>query len=319
MDRFVSIIIPLFNREGLVSETLDSISKQKYSNWECIIVDDGSTDDSVKVVSEYILTNSRFILYKRPTSYLKGANSCRNFGLEQSKGEFVHFLDSDDILHENFLSEVVSVFSDEKIDAVIVSSRFFDGSSLNLLGQWRNVSPNGLEYFDLLEGFLADTTGWPISAPVWRRKSLVSSPFDAFLYSSQDWLFHVQVLLSEPNLVFLEKELLYIRRDGERIGNVKSFEKLMSTFCSRRKVLKEINIRFRNVERDTFFLPLLRSHFSVIRTALEEREFLFFVRVLLSVLQDFPIRVSFVPLCRLIFLGLPLSLVLGRGYSFFKI
>ena len=70
MDQFekglVSIIIPVFNRENFLPETLDSILVQTYTNWECIIVDDGSSDSSLNVAKEYAKNDNRFLVYNRP-------------------------------------------------------------------------------------------------------------------------------------------------------------------------------------------------------------------------------------------------------------
>ena len=86
MCPLVSIIIPNYNRADLIVETLNSIIAQTYTNWECIVVDDGSTDDSIKVIDEYSKLDPRIYLYIRPNHKRKGANSCRNYGLEMSRG-----------------------------------------------------------------------------------------------------------------------------------------------------------------------------------------------------------------------------------------
>ena len=102
----ISIIIPLYNRESLVVETLDSISAQTFTDWECIVVDDHSTDDSVAVVQKYAEKDPRVKLLIRPDDAPKGACTCRNFGFENSKGDLVYFFDSDDLLSPQFLETV---------------------------------------------------------------------------------------------------------------------------------------------------------------------------------------------------------------------
>jgi glycosyltransferase involved in cell wall biosynthesis len=106
----ISIIIPTFNRAHLISETLDSIIAQTYTNWECIVVDDGSTDDNEKVLQEYILKDERFQYYQRPDLKPKGACSFRNYGFSLSKGEYVNWFDDDDIMHYDFLQSKLSKF-----------------------------------------------------------------------------------------------------------------------------------------------------------------------------------------------------------------
>jgi glycosyltransferase involved in cell wall biosynthesis len=107
----VSIIIPTYNRAHLIGETLDSILAQTYINWECIIVDDGSTDNSFEVIELFCKKDNRIQYHKRPNSKPKGANTCRNYGFEISKGEYVNWFDSDDVMLPEFLEVKVIGFT----------------------------------------------------------------------------------------------------------------------------------------------------------------------------------------------------------------
>jgi glycosyltransferase involved in cell wall biosynthesis len=89
----VSIIIPTYNRAHLIGETLDSVLAQTYQNWECIVVDDGSSDNTDKVVGKYVQKDSRFKYYHRPDEHLPGGNGARNYGFKMSKGEYVNWFD----------------------------------------------------------------------------------------------------------------------------------------------------------------------------------------------------------------------------------
>jgi glycosyltransferase involved in cell wall biosynthesis len=107
-EPLVSIIIPTYNRSSVIRETLDSVFAQTYNNWECIIVDDGSTDNTSNVVLTYVAKDKRFHYYKRPDTHNEGGNGARNYGLEISKGVYVQFLDSDDLLAKNKLESYKS-------------------------------------------------------------------------------------------------------------------------------------------------------------------------------------------------------------------
>jgi glycosyltransferase involved in cell wall biosynthesis len=124
-NSLISIIVPTYNRAHLIEETLDSILMQTYQNWECIIVDDGSTDNTVEVVNKYIKKDNRFQLHHRPLNEIAGGNAARNYGFELSKGEFINWFDDDDIMMETFLSKKLELFSDE-IDLVICSGAYTD-------------------------------------------------------------------------------------------------------------------------------------------------------------------------------------------------
>lgn len=125
----VSIIIPTFNRAHLVGETLESIQKQTYSHWECIVVDDGSTDATAAVVNAYVQTDARFCYVARPRNVFKGANACRNYGFELSKGEYVNWFDDDDVMLPEFLASKVALFSEEL--QIVICNGFTVDEKLN--------------------------------------------------------------------------------------------------------------------------------------------------------------------------------------------
>jgi len=110
----ISVIIPTYNRAHIIKDALDSVLMQTYSNWECIIIDDGSTDHTEKIIMDYINLDSRFIYIKRPFSRNKGAATCRNIGLENAKGEYIQFLDSDDFIATNKFEVQINHLKKEK-------------------------------------------------------------------------------------------------------------------------------------------------------------------------------------------------------------
>jgi glycosyltransferase involved in cell wall biosynthesis len=122
----VSIIIPVFNRESLLPETLDSIVSQTYEKWECIIVDDGSKDSSLNVALGYEKKDNRFKVYNRPWYKKKGANSCRNYGFKLSKGEFIQWFDSDDCMDKNFLSFLIKLLKIGGADLGVAQSKYVE-------------------------------------------------------------------------------------------------------------------------------------------------------------------------------------------------
>lgn len=99
----ISIIIPTYNRSKLLIETLQSVKNQTFENWECIIVDDGSIDNTEEEVNKFVFEDNRFKFEKRPEFYPKGACSCRNYGFEKSNGKYIQWLDDDDLLSKNKL------------------------------------------------------------------------------------------------------------------------------------------------------------------------------------------------------------------------
>lgn len=116
----VSIVIPVYNRGNLIGETLDSVLKQSYLNWECLIIDDGSEDGTANVVKNYCEKDRRFHFYPRSQDNLKGASACRNYGIKNSKGSYLQFLDSDDLLHEEKLENQLKFLENKKVSALAI-------------------------------------------------------------------------------------------------------------------------------------------------------------------------------------------------------
>jgi len=106
----VSVIVPCFNQANFVVETLTSIENQTYANWECIIVNDGSTDNSVVVIEEYIKDKPKFQLINQRNT---GVAIARNNAIKLTKGEFILPLDADDLITENYLELAVLTFTEE--------------------------------------------------------------------------------------------------------------------------------------------------------------------------------------------------------------
>ena len=102
----VSIIMPTYNRAGFISETIQSVIDQNWQNWELIIIDDGSDDNTSQVVSNF--TDPRI---KYNTCIHTGIDYCRNIGLQKSTGELIAFIDSDDLWSPLKLEAQVNILS----------------------------------------------------------------------------------------------------------------------------------------------------------------------------------------------------------------
>jgi glycosyltransferase involved in cell wall biosynthesis len=121
----ISIIVPCYNQSEYISETLDSVLSQTYDNWECIIVNDGSTDNSEEVVSRFLKLDQRFRLITIPNKGLAGA---RNVGVSNSFGEYILPLDADDLISPNFLYELYITLNSDKINKISYSKAYKFGA-----------------------------------------------------------------------------------------------------------------------------------------------------------------------------------------------
>lgn len=117
----ISIIVPIYNREQWLSDCLDSILAQTFTNWECILVDDGSTDNSLKIAQEYAANNGRFIVFSQEN---QGVSAARNLGLDHAQGKWLAFVDSDDEIAPDYLEILYKLGEDNNADLVNASIEF---------------------------------------------------------------------------------------------------------------------------------------------------------------------------------------------------
>lgn len=104
----VSVIVPCYNQAQYLPETLDTVLAQTYQNWECIIVDDGSPDNTAEVAKTYQAKDARFNYVRKENG---GLASARNYGIQHSSGEYILPLDSDDLIGASYLEDAVAYFA----------------------------------------------------------------------------------------------------------------------------------------------------------------------------------------------------------------
>lgn len=109
----LSIIVPVYNVEEYIRECLDSIKNQSFKNWECILVDDGSTDFSGIICDSYAWKDDRFKVIHQKN---KGVSAARNVGIDMSAAPYISFIDPDDYISPNFYSELISKMRNENAD-----------------------------------------------------------------------------------------------------------------------------------------------------------------------------------------------------------
>jgi glycosyltransferase involved in cell wall biosynthesis len=220
----ISIIIPSYNRAGIIKDTLDSIVKQTYENWECIVVDDGSTDETYKVVTEYGLMDDRFQYHSRPQNLRKGACSCRNYGFELSKGVYVTWLDSDDVFSENKIASQVNVLKNEDV-GVVVTSKWdrFSESTKGLTFKKSIVNRDYSKGIDLLLDFGKNNYFYPChSYLICKSIILKSGLWNESLSINQDGEFFARVLLNCSRVIHPKKGIAYYRQSLNNVS-VSSF------------------------------------------------------------------------------------------------
>ena len=119
----ISIIVPIYNVENYLRHCLESIQNQTYQNFECLLINDGSPDNSADICREYVSKDSRFRYFEKENG---GVSSARNLGIERSKGQFITFIDSDDWVDSDYLEVLYNSLVDERADIAISTYKQFN-------------------------------------------------------------------------------------------------------------------------------------------------------------------------------------------------
>ncbi len=208
----VSIIIPTYNRGELIGETIESIIDQSYSDWELIIIDDGSSDETEKIIEGYIKNDKRINYYERPSSLTKGANSCRNYGFIKAIGQLIKWVDSDDLLVPESLTYQVNCFLRySNIKLCLGYGSIFSENNILIEGKW-SKNDSSIDYFS---DHIRNNIRWPIGALMWKKWVFEGLPFHNNLKNSQEWLLHSRLLLTlNSQEIFNSKDIVYLVRKG---------------------------------------------------------------------------------------------------------
>lgn len=116
MKDLISVILPVYNVEPFVRSCLDSLSKQIYKNFEVLMVNDGSTDNSGFICQQYADSDERFHYFEKENG---GLSDARNFGIKEAKGDYITFVDSDDWITEECLLLLIETLKKEQSDIVV--------------------------------------------------------------------------------------------------------------------------------------------------------------------------------------------------------
>lgn len=205
--KLFSIIVPVYNKSAYIGQTIASVCAQEYSHWECIVVDDGSTDNSKEIIESIALSEPRIKAIFKSNS---GVADSRNIGLEEAVGDFVVFLDGDDLFDPKKLSLTLEEFEKTPNAEVVYSDYNFVSKSGDIYSSNFRIKLNTNNvYIDLLAKWDEDLIV-PIHCCCYRRDFLINNNirFDSSLKNKEDWDFLLQVALCSNAFYFIDRQLV---------------------------------------------------------------------------------------------------------------
>lgn len=203
MSKLVSIIVPCYNQAHFLNESLNSVLKQSYSNWECIIINDGSTDNTEQTVLNWTKKDNRFKYVKQQN---KGLSNARNSGIKTSLGDYILPLDADDIIREDFLDKTVpELLENDDLAIVSCNSKFFEGDITNIINE---LKPKGNTYHYLLY------VNQLVATSLYRKKcwEQVGGYDEQMQTGFEDWEFWIAITKQGWEYKVVEDFLFYYRK-----------------------------------------------------------------------------------------------------------
>ncbi|WP_417237415.1 glycosyltransferase family 2 protein [Bizionia paragorgiae] len=209
----ISIIIPTYNRASILREALDSVLAQIYQDWECIVVDDNSTDNTKEIVQEYSKKDSRFRYFERPLQMPKGANACRNYGFEQSRGEYIQWFDSDDLMHPEKLKFKIKFALFYNSDIIVDTH-----TSQEVIALSKNPKLDIFESADFYVDFIMGKKPVITNDVMVRRSVIGKLRYDENLHKAQEYEFFTRLFDQKLKYCFVHLPLTTYREGHDSIS-----------------------------------------------------------------------------------------------------
>ena len=270
----ISIIIPMYNTEAFIKECLDSIVAQTFTDFEAIIIDDGSTDNGARIVAGYASSDSRFRLIGQPN---KGPSEARNTGLKIMRGEYVTFVDSDDCVAPNFLETLFYIARLHQADIACCSiqniskneqtSQAAENAPNTTKSTW--LMPEKASCISLYQDSLPDYSAWNklYKASLWKNNQFPAGT----IY--EDLAIIPEILLSANKVAVTKAKLyLYRKRLGSELATQINHQKITSLLVIAEDVFEKTKSKSKPLYKAARSM-LLSASFSILMRTEDTGEF----------------------------------------------
>lgn len=245
MNETVSIIVPVYNAKRCIADTIMSIKAQTYTDWELLLIDDGSTDGTIEVMAEFVCDNIKIISNKLK----KGAAGARNTGIEAAGGRYIAFLDADDLWQEDKLSKQISFIKEKNCAFSFTGYEFADENGKGT-GTLVKV-PSIMKYKDAIKNTTIFT-----STVIFDMEKLSKEDIMMPYVVSEDSATWWKVLRSGKQAYGLDEPLTLYRRMGKSLSSNKL------------EAIRRIWFLYRKVEHLNIFYSLYCFMFWAVRAVL---------------------------------------------------
>lgn len=271
-DCLVSIVIPAYNVEEYIEECLESVKKQTYANFEVIIVDDGTPDNSGKIADDFAERDCRFSVIHKKNG---GVASARNTGLQRAKGEFILFIDPDDWITEDHVEYLLTLQNAENADMCISTLLFTKKNE----PQSENIYIKTISAEDASALLLSPETYVGSYGKLYRRDWLIENRIfqNEKIYSGEGLNFTVKAAQHANKVTISNKKIYYYRRNVSKSATTRFDLKMISNNEYSLNVIKSEAIKTN--EKFDVMWKLFRTHLFIsgiiaIRTNASKKQYL---------------------------------------------
>lgn len=253
-DNMVSVIIPVYNSAAFISKTVESVLQQTYSNYQIVIVNDGSTDNTVDVIAKKFGNNLNIKVITTPNG---GVSKARNIGIEYAEGEYLCFLDSDDKLEPTFLETLVEKINQNKVDVQLCGYYKHYANTVEKL-------PKSNDCQRILSQYLLGDMSFHIGSMLISKSFLdkTNIRFNSNLRLAEDILFICQVLSMAKLNICLSYLYHHQYRDGSLTTSVWTKENYFHDIYAKEVIEKEIKQIYTGEDQDFVYYLLESNVFS---------------------------------------------------------
>lgn len=241
MDVLVTILTPAYNRERYIEECIRSVQAQSLQNFEMLIIDDGSTDNTLNLCQKMAAEDHRIRLISGNHA---GVSAARNTGLDVAKGKYIFFLDSDDVIHPLLLETLVQAMEQHNVPMGGTSGRLVSSGKWHMVQQALSKAgtpgTTQLKAFDVAihEVFRGGTPFGYIGGVIIRRDWIGDTRFKTDLFIGEDFYFIYENLIKGADAVFLEELWYFVRLHDANLSKCCNYDGFMNRAYRRELVWK---------------------------------------------------------------------------------
>lgn len=200
-----------YNRAHFIVETLETIQNQTFLDWECLIIDDGGTDNTLEVIAAILESDPRFQVLKRPETYIKGLPGCRNYGLDLAKGDYIIFFDDDDIPHPQNLELCVLELEDFSISFCRYIREVFFEDFHYAFDYAKTYTSFYIDKSDI-EKILNNQLQFNSTSVMWRSSCFEKDRYVETLLYCEEWELYSRIISAGLRGISIDKCLFYGRK-----------------------------------------------------------------------------------------------------------